>query len=269
MVITKKEWTRESRNAALITEAVGTFCIVFFGGWAYLQNEMSTKQFNWTAVAITQGLFTMFAVWGGQAISGGHFSWGVTLTLAGLRKMPPSVAAWYLLAQTAGSFLGAVMVDALTPEALDNATYTKMGVPRLNTDKYTETVGFFCEFIGAAIYMFMVMAFNFDHRMPKNLYGMAAGGASILAIVTTGPISGGSINPVRIIGPILVSFMTNNKNIFNDLHTYWFYFLGPLFGALLMGFYYEYFILIDDEPVNDRDSVASYEMNEDTQKLKI
>jgi len=266
MVVTIKDWKKPTLTGC-IAEGIGTFCIVFFGGWAYLQNEQSSKEFNWSAVSLTQGLLTAFVVWGCQAISGAHFNWGVTITLAGLRKMPPSIAAWYILAQTIGSFVAAMLIDALTPESIDNSTITKMGIPRLQAP-YTETVGFFVEFIAAGFYMYMVMAFNYDTRISKNLYGIGAGGAAIATIVSIGPITGGCINPARVIGPIIVSFFTNNKNIFNDLHTYWFYFLGPIFGCLLVGFYYEYFMILEEDQNPDL-SVASYEKNDEFKKLKI
>ena len=231
---------------AYISEFIGTFCIVFFGGWAYLQNERSNKEFNWTAVALTQGLFTSFCVWGGRRFSGAHFNWAVTITLAGLKKIPAKMGAYYLLSQTLGSIVASGLIDILTPENIDNSTITKVGVPRLQ-EPYDDTVGFFAEMIATAVYMYMVMAFNFDYRINKGLYGLAAGGASIAAIMSIGPISGGAINPVRIAGPIFISFMTNNKNIFNDLHNYWFYFLGPILGAVIIGFYYEYFIIVDED----------------------
>lgn len=266
MAGTAKDWSKGIFSAC-VAEALGTFCIVFFGGWAYLWNERKSLEFNWTAVALTQGLFTSFAVWACQSISGGHFNWAVSLTLAGLRKIPFKVAAWYMLAQTIGSFVAALLIDILTPDFIDQSTYTKVGVPRLQ-QPYTESIGFFCEFIATGLYMYMVMAFNYDSRISKNIYGIAAGGASIAAIITIGPVTGGAINPARIIGPILVSFMTNNKNIFNDLHTYWFYFLGPLFGALLIGFYYEYFMIVEEDQNPDL-SVASYEKDDEYKTLKI
>jgi glycerol uptake facilitator-like aquaporin len=266
MVVTARDWNKATFSAC-VAEAIGTFCIVFFGGWAYLWHEQKSTEFSWTAVALTQGLFNAFAVWGCQALSGGHFNWAVTLTLAGLRKLPFKVGAWYLLSQTIGSFVAAFLIGILVPDNLSQATYTGVGVPMLNKE-YSESVGFFCEFIATGFYMYMVMAFNYDSRNSKNLYGIAAGGAMIAAIISIGPVTGGAINPARIIGPILISLTKNNKDFFNDLHTYWFFFLGPIFGALLVGFYYEFFMMVEEDQ-NPEQSVASYEKEDDFKKLKI
>lgn len=266
MVVGPRDWSKITFSAC-IAEALGTFCIVFFGGWAYLYHEQKSSEFSWTAVALTQGLITAFAVWGCQALSGGHFNWAVTLTLAGLRKIPFKVGAWFILAQTLGSFFAAFLISITISETLANAAYTKVGVPRLESG-YTESVGFFTEFIATGFYMYMVMAFNYDSRNSRNLYGISAGGATMAAIISLGPVTGGAINPARIVGPILVSLLTNNKNLFNDLHTYWFYFLGPIFGALLVGFYYEFFMIIEEDQ-NPEQSVASYEKEDDFKTLKI
>lgn len=266
MVTTVRDWNKATFSAC-IAEALGTFCIVFFGGWAYLYHEQKSTDFTWTTVALTQGLITAFAVWGCQALSGGHFNWAVSLTLAGLRKIPFKVGAWYIVAQTIGSFLAAFLISITIPDFLATATYTRVGVPRLEKE-YSESVGFFCEFIATGFYMYMVMAFAYDSRNSKNLLGISAGGATIAAIISIGPVTGGAINPARIVGPILISLMTNNKNLFNDLHTYWFFFLGPIFGALLVGFYYEYFMIVEEDQ-NPEHSVASYQKDDDFKSLKI
>lgn len=235
-------------SGGIIAEFIGTFCIVFFGGWAYLQNERSKQDFNWTAVALTQGLFVAFSVWGFEKVSGGHFNWAVTMTLSALGKLPAGIGAWYLLAQTLGSVAASALIDILTPTSIDMSTTTKTGFPRLQ-EPYTEVTGFFCEFISGAIYMYIVMAFNYDKRIPKGLYGLGAGGAAMTIIMSTGPITGGAANPARIVGPILISLMTYNKNMFNDMHNYWFFFLGPILGALIAGCYYEFFVNLDDDEI--------------------
>ena len=239
-------WKTKSVVNACIAEALGTFCIVFFGGWAYLQNERSNKEFNWTAVALTQGLFISFAIWGLQKFSGAHFNTAVTIALTGLRKLPPTVGVWYLVAQALGSIAASATIDFLTPESIDNSTVTRVGVPRLQ-EPYDDITGFFCELVATGLYMYMVMAFNFDRRMNKSLYGLTAGGAAIAAIMSIGPISGGAINPVRIAGPVFTSLLSNNTNMFNEIHNYWFYVLGPVAGAMLIAVYYQYFIILEEE----------------------
>lgn len=265
----QKDWLAKNNTiACCIVEAIGTFCIVFFGGWAYLRYELNKAEFPWTGVALTQGIITMGCCIAAQKLSGGHFNWAVTIALAGLKRMPVGAAFYYILAQTIGSFVAAFMIDTLTPEEYDKATITKMGFPRMSED-YNETSGFFVETIATGMYMYMVMCFSFDQRMPKGIYGIACGMASMLGIVSIGPITGGCLNPARLIGPICITlfFGTKTPDIYEQLHVYWFYFLGPIFGALLVSFYYEFFVIIEEEQEPDL-SVASYENDEELKKLK-
>lgn len=266
----QQEWQqRNSIFAGFIAEFIGTMCIVFFGGWAYLNMEIDRKAFPWAAVGITQGMITLACCMAAQSISGGHFNWAVTLTLAGLKKMPMKAGLYYIIAQTLGSIVAAYMISALTSTDFDNQNITKVGFPRMNED-YNETIGFFLEVFTTGCYMYMVMCFGHDPRMPKEIYGIACGLAYMLGIVCAGPITGGCLNPARIIGPLIVTLIENNQatELYNQLNVYWFYFLGPIFGAILTGFYYEFFMveLEEDKPEL---SVGSYEEDPDIVKLKI
>ena len=260
MVITVLDWKKPTLQACAV-EFIGTFCLVFFGSFVYLQNQTKSQEFTWTSVAIGQGLLVTFIVWGGQTLSGGHFNWGVTIALAALRKMPNTVCVLYLVSQTLGSFLGAWLFLILSPGVSNT-----QGAPVLNHPTYTETVGFFCEFIATAFYMYMFMAFNYDVRMNKNLYGIAAGGAAVCAVISIGPITGAAINPARMIGPLLVRAITTNLNAVQNIT--WFYYLGPIFGALLIAFYYEYFMIVEEDQ-NPELSIASYEKESTYKNIKI
>lgn len=261
MVITILDWKKPALQGCIV-EAIGTFSLVFFGSWAYSHNQVSSQDFSWSSVAIAQGLLVAFVVWGGQALSGGHFNWAVTIAVAALRKMPSQVCFLYLLAQTIGSFLGAWVFLLLS-----SSDSKADGAPTLSP-KYSETAGFFCEFIAAGFYMYMVMAFNFDTRINKNLFGIAAGGAYVAAIVSIGPVTGAAINPSRLIGPLLVKAVTANKYMQAVQDITWFYYMGPIFGMLLVAFYYEYFMIVEEDQ-NPELSVASYEKDPNYKALKI
>ena len=266
----KIEVKTKSMMPQLIAEFIGTFAIVFFGGWAYLQMEKDPTKFNWSAVAITQGLVQGACVWAAQSISGGFFNWAVTLAIGSLRKITPNECFSFIIVQTLGSLFAGFMIDILTPDSWDTKSITKMGFPKLDSDTYSETVGFFAELIGTGIYMYCVMAFKYDARMPKSIYGITAGAGIMLAIVSIGPITGASLNPARIIGPILITmiFGSSRIDIYKELNVYWFYFLGPIFGALLVGFYYEFFMLEEEEQDLNL-SVATYEADDEIDRLKI
>jgi glycerol uptake facilitator-like aquaporin len=49
-------------------------------------------------------------------------------------------------------------------------------------------------------------------------------------VFIAGPVSGGAVNPVRALGPMLVA---------GDLTSVWLYVLGPIIGGVLAAFLYE------------------------------
>lgn len=205
----QQEWiARNNLVASCIVEFVGTMCIVFFGGWAYIQYENDSKAFPWSAVAITQGTVVIAVCLAGQNISGAHYNTAVTLAISGLKRMPTASGIYYLISQVGGSILGAVLIFFLIPSDSDlfKQSTTKLGFPSMNPD-YNESVGFFVECIATAVYMYMVMCFGFDKRMPQSVYGISVGLAYMLGILTIGPITGGCLNPARMIGPLLMSLL--------------------------------------------------------------
>nr|KAJ0221072.1 hypothetical protein LSAT_V11C200079500 [Lactuca sativa] len=65
--------------------------------------------------------------------------------------------------------------------------------------------------------------------MNKKYGGIVVGMTITLNVLVAGPISGGSMNPARSLGPAIV------------LHSYkgiWVYIFGPLIGAIAGGFVY-------------------------------
>ncbi|XP_040395527.1 LOW QUALITY PROTEIN: aquaporin-2-like [Cygnus olor] len=61
--------------------------------------------------------------------------------------------------------------------------------------------------------------------------GLALGSAVAAGALAAGPFSGGSMNPARSLGPAIVT------GIWDD---HWVYWLGPVLGAVLAGFSYEF-----------------------------
>ncbi|KAK9139659.1 hypothetical protein Scep_009340 [Stephania cephalantha] len=87
---------------------------------------------------------------------------------------------------------------------------------------------FFAEFMATFIIMFLAALISCaPHARTGQVAGFAMGVAIALAILVTGPVSGGSMNPARSIGPALISW--NFEGI-------WLYILAPTVGAVLGAF---------------------------------
>jgi aquaporin NIP len=69
-----------------------------------------------------------------------------------------------------------------------------------------------------------------DSRAVREAAAIAIGGTIGLDAMFGGPISGASMNPMRSLGPALVS---------GDLHALWLYIVAPLLGASLGALAYQ------------------------------
>jgi glycerol uptake facilitator-like aquaporin len=79
--------------------------------------------------------------------------------------------------------------------------------------------------------MFVILAVATDTRAVGEAAAIAIGGTIALDAMFGGPISGASMNPMRSLGPALVS---------GDLHALWLYILAPLVGTSLGGLAYQF-----------------------------
>jgi glycerol uptake facilitator-like aquaporin len=76
----------------------------------------------------------------------------------------------------------------------------------------------------SAFLMFVIMAVATDTRAVGEAAAIAIGATIALDAMFGGPISGASMNPIRSLGPALVS---------GDLHALWIYLAAPILGASL------------------------------------
>ena len=76
---------------------------------------------------------------------------------------------------------------------------------------------------------FVVMAVATDQRAPAAIAPVAVGFALAVGVFIAGPVTGGSVNPARSLGPMLVA---------GDLTSVWLYILGPIIGGVLAALLY-------------------------------
>jgi glycerol uptake facilitator-like aquaporin len=79
--------------------------------------------------------------------------------------------------------------------------------------------------------MYFIMSSIWDIRVPHNMYGFVIGGYYSAISTSLGRVTGGSINPARVIGPAIISG--------NFIHL-WIYILGPIIGCTFGGVWYKY-----------------------------
>src|SRR5215217_4152142 len=206
---------------AAIAELVGTFVLVFGG----------------TAVALAFGLALVAVVAAVGHVSGAHVNPAVTLGMAATKKFPWMYVPHYIGAQLVGAVLAALATwvtfggAGARSEAKLAATYPAQGVGDLQA--------FVVEILITFILVFVVMAVATDDRAPAAIAPIAVGFALAVGVFIAGPVTGGSVNPARSLGPMVVA---------GDLTAAWLYILGPIIGGILAALLYDRFLAQTEAP---------------------
>ena len=216
---------------AALAELVGTFILVFGGTavavGAILSLPTAGGAYGSLAVALAFGLALAAVVAAIGHVSGAHVNPAVTLGLASVGQFPWKSVPYYLGAQLVGAVFGAVGTWIAfggpgRTEAKLAATYPAQGVGDLQA--------FLLEILITFILVFVVVSVATDSRAPAAIAPIAVGFALAVGVFIAGPVTGGAVNPVRALGPMLVA---------GDLTSAWLYILGPIVGGVLGAFAYE------------------------------
>ncbi len=217
---------------AAIAELVGTFILVFGGTavavGAILSRPTAGGAYGSLAIALAFGLALAIVVASIGHVSGAHVNPAVTLGMAATGKFPWRYAPHYVGAQLVGAVLAAFATwltfsgEGARGEAKLAATYPAQGVGDLQA--------FLVEVLITFILVFVVMAVATDERAPAAIAPIAVGFALAVGVFIAGPVTGGAVNPVRALGPMIVA---------TDLTSVWLYILGPIIGGVLAALLYD------------------------------
>ena len=211
--------------AAYIAELVGTLFLVFFITSAVTLFVATGNQAQFGSDFAVIGLvhafllFGLIQIFGG--VSGGHFNPAVTVAVAAARRIDPLDAVIYILAQLSGAVLGALLTKGLL---LDEGRAGHYGATQVSSLLGGNFQGFIVEGIGTLVLVLAVLAVALGTRASQDWAPLAIGTTLGFAVMVTGPLTGGALNPARWFGPALVD------NTWGDV---WPYVLGPLAAAVL------------------------------------
>lgn len=234
-----------------ITELIGTFFLVFIGTGSAVITLMITQgvtvpnAFNigigalgglgdWFAIGMAFGLTVAVLIYATGHISGCHINPAVTIALWATKKFPGKEVVPYIVAQLIGatiaSFIlaGVLGMKAVTIGGL-GATAPFVGV------NYIQAI--LAELVGTFLLMFVIMGAAIDRRSPPGFAGLAIGLTVAAVITTVGNITGSAINPARAFGPYVGDLVLGGSNLWAY---YPIYVIGPIVGAVLAAFLYEY-----------------------------
>lgn len=188
------------------------------------------------AVAMAFAFALSFLVYAFGGISGAHFNPAVTFALAVGRRFTWGHVPLYWIAQVAGGIAGAFVVAGIYGQGDPSGADVLFGATVI-PDAVTNWQALLAEAFIGFILVTAIMAVAIDPRAPKGWSGLIIGLALGAGIIVTGPVTGGSANFARSLGPFVASLVYDSPAIpWRDLLIYA---AGPLLGGAAAALVYE------------------------------
>ena len=194
-------------------ELIGTFMLVAIGPGAVMV-AASTHAFGQAGISLAFGVVVTLCVACFGHISGAHINPAVTIGFWSVRRFPTRDVVPYILAQCVGAVVAsATLAWVLGPVGNFGAT-----VPLVSTMRAFVVEGGYTGILGLVI-----MSVATDARTPPAVAPFAIGATVFAGALVTGPLTGGSFNPARTLGPALVGGVWTS---------HWLYWAAPVLGMV-------------------------------------
>lgn len=195
-------------------ELVGTFILVFAAAAGPIVDQKYDGVLTLMGNAACSGLAVMIVVMSIGHISKAHLNPAVTLAFAVHGHFPWAQVPAFVVAQVIGSVSASFLLKA----AYNPFVFAAVNVPSVGTWQ-----ALVLEFVASLFLMFVITAVATDSTAVGEVAGIAIGGTVLLDILIIGPATGGSMNPVRTLGPALAA---------GRYHKIWIYMLAPPAGTI-------------------------------------
>lgn len=205
-------------STSLLAELIGTFALIFIGAGAGALGDGGL-----VGVAFAHGLVIVAFAYAYGHISGTHINPAVTLGVWAAGKIDTTRALAYVAVQLLGG-----IVAAFTLSWVLGARAGSLGATVL-ADGVSPAQGLVLELILTFFLANTVLNAGISGKATIPA-GLAIGLTLTFAILMGGPLTGGSLNPARTLGPAVA---TGN---YADI---WVYFVGPIAGGVIAGLLYK------------------------------
>ncbi len=194
-------------------ELLGTFVLVMLGPGAVMVSAR-THAFGHMGVALAFGLAVTLIVAATGHLSGAHVNPAVTIGFWSVRRFRSADVFPYIVAQCAGA-IGASFLSGWLLGSVGGFGVTVPSLPLAQS--------FIVEAGYSAILGFVIMSVATDDRTPPGVAPFAIGVTIFAGALVTGPLTGGSFNPARSLGPAVAS---------GNWIAHWLYWLAPIAGVV-------------------------------------
>ncbi|KAL6324991.1 hypothetical protein AAG906_019899 [Vitis piasezkii] len=214
----------------VVAEVIATYLLVFVTCGSAALSASDEQRVSKLGASVAGGLIVTAMIYAVGHISGAHMNPAVTLAFAAVRHFPWKQVPLYAAAQLTGAIGAAFTLRELLYPIKHLGTTTPSG---------TEIQALVMEIVVTFSMMFITSAVATDTKAIGELAGIAVGSAVCITSILAGPVSGGSMNPARTLGPAIASA---------DYKGIWVYAVGPVSGTLLGTWSYN-FIRVTEKPV--------------------
>ncbi len=212
-------------------ELLGTFVLVFAG---LTTAVIAGGQVHNVGVAMAFGLSLLAMAYALGPISGCHINPAVTLGVLVARRMSAKDAIGYWVAQIIGGTIAAGIVLFIAQGAPGGSIASLAGAANGYADHSPGNYGMAACFV-AEMFLTMLLVLTVlgttDNRAPAGFAGIPIGLILTVLILAGIPITNGSFNPARSIGPaIWVGGWA--------IQQLWLFIVAPMLGGVLAAFLY-------------------------------
>lgn len=207
----------------LLAEFIGTFVIVFAPVFVSATSHLPSGDSTLLTAALVSGLSVLAIIYTLGPISAAHFNPAVTLAFAAAGRFPWKFAAPYWAAQFLGGAVAAGVVSILFQSGAGVHVPAEPSMIARN---------FGTEVLISFLLMLVIIAVATDRRVSSAVPALAIGLTVVVGVLIGGPVTGGSMNPARSLGPALFAGGAALSN-------YWLYLVAPPIGAVIAALVYE------------------------------
>ena len=214
-------------------ELLGTFVLVFAG---LTTAVIAGGKVGNVGVAMAFGLSLLAMAFAVGPISGCHINPAVTLGMLVSRRMGIKEAAGYWVAQCIGAIIASAVVLFLSTHHAPNPAFASLidaanGYDAHSPGQYTMSACFVAEMFLTMLLVFTVLGAT-DDRAPAGFAAIPIGLILTTIILAGIPITNGSFNPARSIGPaVLVGGWA--------IQQLWLFIVAPMAGGVLAAALYK------------------------------
>ena len=198
-----------------ISEGVGTFALVFAGTGAVIVDGYSGGVVSHVGISLAFGLVIMAMVCTLGDISGAHINPAVTIGLWLAKRFPASQVGPYIASQCIGAIAASFLLRAMFGTAYGLGGTAPAG------PVYQSVL---MELVATAFLVLCVLCVTTGAKEKGITAALAIGGVVAFDVLVAGPVSGGSMNPARSIGPAVAGV---------EFGSLWIYIVAPCAGAVI------------------------------------